>query len=71
MITLCKLNFIIIFFIISLKTKRKKTEAGTNIVLLFWSRKIIARFMKTNLHRPIKILQILKPKLFSNYFSFF
>ena len=40
---------------------KKEKEAGTNFILLSWSRNMIGLLMKTHLHRPIKILQFLTP----------
>ena len=46
MTVFCKLTFF---------TKTQEKEAGTKFVLL--SRNVIREFMKTCLHRPMKILQ--------------
>ena len=37
----------------------KNSSFTTNFVLLFWSRNMIGQFIKTSLHRPIKIAQFL------------
>ena len=42
-----------------MSSKNEEKEAGTNFVLLSRSRNMIGRFMKTYLHKPIKILQFL------------
>ena len=44
-----------------MKSKIQEKEAGTNFVLSSQSQNIIGQFMKTYLHRPIKILQFLTP----------
>ena len=41
------------------KKKNVKKEAGINFLSLSWSRNMIGRFMKTYVHKPIKILQFL------------
>ena len=38
-------------------TKKQRKEAGSNLVLFSHSRNMIERFIKNDLHRPIKILQ--------------
>ena len=39
--------------------KSKKKETGTNTVLLSWKGNMIGWFIKTYLHKPIKIVQFL------------
>ena len=46
------------FFLIRV-LKSKKKETGTNIVLLSWKGNMIGWFIKTYLHKPIKIVQFL------------
>ena len=58
MITLCELNFIFIYN----KSKNQEKEAGTNFVLLSFSRNMIEPFMKANLQRPMKIQRFLIPE---------
>ena len=53
-IILCKLNFM--FFVN--KSEKQEKEADTNF-LFSQSRNMIRRFVKANLHRPMKILQFL------------
>ena len=43
-------------------SKKQEKDAGTSFVLLSQSRKMIRQFMKTYLHRPIKILQLTTPR---------
>ena len=43
------------------KSKKQEKEASTNLILLSQSRNMVGQFMKTYLHRPIKILQFLAP----------
>ena len=38
------------------KSKKQEKEASTNLILLSQSRNMVGQFMKTYLHRPIKIL---------------
>ena len=40
-----------------------ENEADTNFVLLAWSRNVIGWFMKTYLHKPIKMLEFYVEKL--------
>ena len=40
---------------------KQEKEAGTNFVLLCWSRNMVGQFEKAFLHRPIKILHFLTP----------
>ena len=44
-----------------MKKLEARKKADTNFVLLSQSRNMIGRFMKTYLHRPIKILQFFTP----------
>ena len=48
-----------IFFFSHKSSKKKEKEAGTNFPLLSRSRNMIGWFIKTSLHKPIKILQFL------------
>ena len=55
----------------------KKKEADTNFVLLSQSINVTGQFIKTYLHRPIKVLDFLTPakikrnfNIASKYFSF-
>ena len=52
-----KLNF----YFVHKKSKKQIKEAGTTFVLLSWSRNRIVKFIKTHLHRSIKILQLFTP----------
>ena len=55
-VTLCKkLHFF------HQKFKKQEKEAATNFVSLSQPRDTIRKFMKTYLHRPIKILQFITP----------
>ena len=40
-------------------SEKQEKDSGTNVVLFSWSRNITVGFMKTYLHRPVKILQFL------------
>ena len=63
--TLCMLNFIFVHK----KSKNQEIKTGTTLVLLSWSGNMIERFMKTYLHKPIKILRFLKPRRIQKFLT--
>ena len=54
-VTFCKLKLL---------AKKQEKEAGTNFNFLSQPRNIIGQFIKTYLHRPIKILKFPQPARF-------
>ena len=50
-----------------LKVKKKRKKGITNFVSLFRSRNMIEWFVKTYLHKPIKILQLLSFRKIQKY----
>ena len=59
MVTIALYKKLYLFFIKSVKSKKK--EAGTNFVLLCYLRNMVEQFNKDYLHRPFKILHFLTP----------
>ena len=54
-------NKAVLFFLVLLKVLKAKKEAGTNFVLLCYSRNMVGQFKKAYLQRPVNILHFLTP----------
>ena len=51
------------------KIENNKKEAGTNFIWLCQSTNMVAKFKKTYLYRPIKILQFLTPSTIQKFLT--